>query len=68
MFLKVPLGTLKMLKVGYGATVDQHKVYHTGVWSPPKLLAEAKSDANERRLRSRDLTRPGRMAGRVFVC
>ena len=30
-----------------------------GVWAPPNLLAEAKSDENERRLRVRDLTRPG---------
>ena len=27
---------------------DQQAVCHTGVWAPPKLLAEAKSDENER--------------------
>ena len=28
--------------------MDQLRVYHTGVWAPPKVLAEAKSDENER--------------------
>ena len=28
--------------------MDQLRVYHTGGWLSPKLLAEAKSDENER--------------------
>ena len=50
-----------------GPAPDQQAVYHTGVWAPPKLLAEAKSDENERRLRVGDLARPGPMARRILL-
>ena len=36
------------LRTSNGPAPDQLRVYHTGVWAPPKLLAEAKSDENER--------------------
>ena len=49
-----------MRKVNSGLAPDQRPVYHKGVWALSKLLAEANSDENERRrLRARDLTRPG---------
>ena len=31
-----------------GQQAGQQGVYHMGVWAPPKLLAEAKSDENDR--------------------
>ena len=37
-----------------------------GSGPPLKLLAEAKSDENERRLRVGDLTRPGPVARRIY--
>ena len=46
MFLTGPWAPVNLLKVGAG----RH-------WPPHKLLAPAKSDENERRLRVRDLTR-----------
>ena len=36
------------LRTSSGPAPDQQAVYHTGVWAPPKLLAEAKSDENKR--------------------
>ena len=54
MFLRGPRGPQKVVNKGQQA--DQQAVYLTGGRGPPKLLVEAKSDENERRLRARDLT------------
>ena len=54
-----------MQGTSYWAATDQLPGYHTGGLTPPKLLAEAKSDENERRQRVRDLTRPRPVARRI---
>ena len=43
----------------------RREVSYGGSGPPLKLLAEAKSDENERRLRVGDLTRPGPVARRI---
>ena len=44
--------------INYGSIIPE-------VWGSPKLLAEAKSDKNERSLISGDLTRSGPVARRI---
>ena len=43
-----------------------NRLIRGGSGPPLKLLAKAKSDENERRLRVRDLTRPGPVARRIY--
>ena len=45
----------------------RHELSYGGSGPPLKLLAEAKSDENKRRLRVGDLTRPGPVARRIYI-
>ena len=66
MFLRGPLGPVNLLKVGCrGGCRGGCRVGAGGVGAFPKLIAKAKSDENERRLRVGDLTRPGPLARRI---
>ena len=69
MFLMGPLEAVKILEVGYGesgSAVDQQAVYHAGGLAPPNILAEAKSDEHQRKLRVPDLTSPGHQGTATF--